>query len=128
MLNLRDIAAADCQKIIENSASGFGWPLIVTDPAGTTAELTGFSNDVAESIDPETGLAISGRVISVALNIRTLSTAGLGMPEGISDSASKPWVIEFTDINGFSGVYKVQRSNPDRALGLVTCLAEPYDK
>lgn len=123
---LRETAEADLAGILEDGTTGFGWPITVTDPSGTVGNLTGFSNDVAEVIDPDTGQAVSGRIASVALRISSLTAAGLGLPEGIADAASKPWQVAFTDVNLNPFTFKVQRSSPDRALGIVTCILELY--
>lgn len=127
-MGLRTIAEQDLGVILEDSGTGFGWPITVTDPSGNsgTGPLTGFSDDIAQIIDPDTGQAVSGRLASVALRISSLTAAGLALPRGIADSGSKPWVIEFDDINGNPYKFKVSQSNPDRALGLVTCLLELY--
>lgn len=125
-MSLRQLAEADLGVILEDGATGFGWPITITDPAGNTGTLTGFSDDIAQIIDPDTGQAVSGRLASVALRISSLALEGLTLPRGIADAGSKPWVIEFDDINGNAFKFKVSESNPDRALGLVTCLLELY--
>lgn len=127
-MGLRTIAEQDLGVILEDSDTGFGWSITVTDPSGNsgTGPLTGFSDDIAQIIDPDTGQAVSGRLASVALRISSLTATGLTLPRGIADSGSKPWVIEFDDINGNPYKFKVSQSNPDRALGLVTCLLELY--
>lgn len=125
-MNLRVQAEADAKAILEDGLLGFGWPITVTDPLGTAGSLTGFSNDIAELIDPDTGQAVSGRLATVALSISSLTDAGLGLPVGIADSTSKPWLMAFDDINGNPFVFKVQKSNPDRALGIITCILEIY--
>lgn len=125
-MNLRQLAEADLGGILEDSATGFGWSISLTDPAGTVAALTGFSDDIAQLIDPETGQAISGRLASVALRISSITLAGLGLPRGIADSTVKPWLVSFNDINGNAYTFKVMQSNPDRALGLVTLVLEAY--
>lgn len=125
-MSLRQLAEADLGVILEDGATGFGWPITITDPAGDTGTLTGFSDDIAQIIDPDTGQAVSGRLASVALRISSLALEGLTLPRGIADAGSKPWVIEFDDINGNAFKFKVSESNPDRALGLVTCLLELY--
>lgn len=126
-MSLRELAETDLGLILEDSSTSFGWSITVTDPAGTSRTLTGFSDDIAQIIDPDTGQAVSGRLASVALRTSSLIAAGLTLPRGIADSGSKPWVIEFDDINGNSYKFKVSQSNPDRALGLVTCLLELYE-
>tara|TARA_R100000388_G_scaffold63439_3_gene46356 strand:+ start:47 stop:226 length:180 start_codon:yes stop_codon:yes gene_type:complete len=57
----------------------------------------------------------------------SLVLEGLGLPKGIADTGSKPWVIQFDDIGGTPYKFKVSQSNPDRALGLVVCLLELYE-
>ena len=125
-MGLRAKAGADAKTILEDGAIGFGWPITVTDPSGTVGNLTGFSNDISELIDPDTGQAVSGRLASVALSIDSLTDAGLGLPVGIADSTLKPWLVAFDDVNGNPFTFKVQRSNPDRALGIITCILEFY--
>lgn len=126
-MSLRQLAEADLGVILEDSATGFGWPISVTDPDGNVGSLTGFSDDIAQVIDPDTGQAVSGRLASVALRISSLALVGLTLPRGIADTGSKPWVVEFDDINGNAYKFKVSQSNPDRALGLVTLLLELYE-
>jgi len=127
-MNLRELAEQDLGRIVENADTGFGWAITLTDPAGfsSSGPLTGLSDDIAQVIDPETGQAVSGRLASVALRISTLMVEGYTMPKGIADSSKKPWLVEFEDINGNPYKFKITESNPDRALGLVTCLLETY--
>ena len=125
-MSLRALAEADLGVILEDSIHGFGWPITVTAPDGATALLTGYSDDISQIIDPDTGQAVSGRLASVGLRISSLTAANLTLPQGIADASSKPWIIEFNDINGNAFKFKVLQSNPDRALGLVVCLLELY--
>jgi len=126
-MSLRQLAETDLGVILEDGTTGFGWPITITDPAGTVGALTGFSDDISQIIDPDTGQAVSGRLASVAIRISSLTAAGLALPQGIANSASKPWIVDFDDINGNAFKFKVSQSNPDRALGLVTCLLELYE-
>lgn len=126
-MGLREIAEQDLGAILEDGITGFGWPITVTDPDGNTADLTGFSDDIAQIIDPDTGQAVSGRLASVSLRISSLTNEELGIPRGIADSTIKPWLIAFDDINGIPYTFKVSQSNPDRALGLVVCLLELFE-
>lgn len=126
-MNLRELAEADLKYILEDSATGFGWAIAVTNPEGETAELIGASNDISQVVDPETGQVVSGRSASVALRVASLFEAGFNsLPVGIADSTRKPWVIAFTDINGNPHTFKVIQSNPDRGLGVVTLILEAY--
>lgn len=126
-MGLREIAAADMSFIIETDEHGFRWPITVTDPDGLTADMYGFSDDISQIIDPDTGQAVSGRLASVSLIISSLYALGFGIPQGIADVTKKPWLIQFDDINGNSFTFKVSESNPDRALGTVVCILELYD-
>lgn len=126
-MSLRVLAEADLAVILEDDVTGFGWPITVTAPTGAVATVTGFSDDISQLIDAETGQAVSGRLATVAIRVSTLlSFAGMSMPRGIADAGEKPWVVEFNDINGNVHKFKVRESNPDRALGIVVCILEAY--
>lgn len=127
-MSLRDLAHRDLAVILDGDIYGARWPITVTDPSGNTESLFGFSTDISMLIDPDTGQAVSGRLATVAIRIQLLIDAGLGLPVGIVDLTSKPWVIEFNDINGNPYVFKVNESNPDRAAGVVICILETYNK
>ncbi len=127
-MGLRETAEQDLGTIMEDSATGFGRPITLTAPDGTVGLLTGFSDDIAQVIDPDTGQAVSGRLASAALRIAHIEAKlpGKGLPVGIADAAIKPWLVAFDDINGNSFTFKVAQSNPDRTLGLVTLILEIY--
>lgn len=126
-MNLRRQSEADLEYILEDSATGFGWSVTVTDPNGLIATLTGSSNDISQVVDPETGQIVSGRSASVALRVASLFKAGFNsLPTGVADRNSKPWRVTFKDINGICYDFKVIQANPDRTLGIVTCILEIY--
>lgn len=127
-MSLRTLAEQDLGAILEDSAYGFGWSITLTDPDGLTDTLTGFSDDISQVVDPDTGQLVSGRLASVALRISSLVAAGFTLPRNVSDNTSKPWVVTFDDINGTAHTFKVRQSDPDRALGLVVCILEGYDE
>ena len=120
-MGLRATAETDLSGILENE-NDFGWPIRITNPAGAFQDLIGFGNDIAQLIDPDTGVAISGRQASVALRMSSLDA----LPVAIANSTSKPWLVTFDSINGETQTFKVIESNPDRSLGLITCLLEVY--
>lgn len=126
-MSLRQQAETDLGLILEDEVTGFSWPITITDPDGTTKPLMGFSDDISQIIDPDTGQAVSGRLASVALRISSLTTAGLALPKGITNADKKPWIVGFDDISGNPYKFKVSQSNPDRALGLVILLLELYE-
>lgn len=124
---LRDTAEKDLAITLEDDITGFGWAITVTDSDGNVGSLKGTSNDISDLIDPDTGQAVSGRLATVALRISSLTAAGLGIPKSIADATIKPWRIGFDDINGNAFTFKVKKSNPDRGLGIVTCILEAYE-
>lgn len=121
-MGLRAQAAADAKTILEDSASGFGWPLTLTSPAGESSMLTGFATDVAESVDPETGVAVSGRRASVAISLLSLPA----LPVAVADDDARPWLVTMADVAGAEATWKVVEVLPDRALGVVVLLLEAY--
>lgn len=125
-MSLRTLAESDLTTIVNDQSGGFGWPVTLTDPSETSANLSCLSNDISLAIDPETGQLISSRTASVSLVISDLINAGLALPRNIADSSSKPWVVTFDDINGNSHTFKVKESNPDRAIGIVVLILERY--
>ena len=126
-MSLRAVAEADLNVILEDSVMGFGYPIILTSPDEVSKNLTGFSNDISTLIDPETGLAVSGRTASAALRISSLIAAGFDtLPRAIQKETDKPWLVQFDDINGNPFTFKVQDGNPDRALGIITLTLEIY--
>ena len=125
-MSLRELAEADSRVILNDNAFGFGYPITITDPAGTVVPLVGFSNDISQVVDPDTGVAVSGRLATAALNINDIIDAGLTLPKGIADAGSKPWLIMFDDINGNAHTFKVSKSDPDRAIGMLICTLEFY--
>jgi hypothetical protein len=128
-MSLRELAEQDLSSILEDKVTGFGWDITLRTPDDTTAQLVGFSNDISQVIDPDTGLLVSGRHATIALRTALIRDAlkGDGLPVGIADGAVKPWLVEFKDINGYNHTFKVVKSNPDRALGIVTCILEAYN-
>ena len=130
-MSLRATAEADLEFTLEDSGE-WGYPIKVTDPAGLFKTINGQAKDISQLIDPDTGQAVSGRLAAVTLRISTLTSdtpgPALALPEGIADPDSRPWVIEFDDINGNPHVFKVSESDPDRTIGLVVLLLEKYNK
>ncbi len=125
-MGLRETAAADNRAILEDSAGGFGWPVTVRDSSGLEASLVGFSGDISQAIDVETGQLVSGRQAHVTLSLATLAAAGLGVPSGVAERDRRPWVVKFNDIAGESHTFKVSDARPDRTIGCVVCTLEAY--
>lgn len=126
-MSLKELISRDTKNILEDTDTGFGWGITVTNPDGVSSDgLKGYSNDIAEMIDVDTGVAVSGRTASVAIHLDSLSDQGLEIPVGIADKSKKPWIVEFNDILGNPYTFKVSESRPDRAMGVVVCLLECY--
>mgnify|MGYP006987896169 CR=1 FL=1 len=105
---------------------GFAWPIVVTNPDGRSVCLRGFSTDISDVIDLETGQLVSGRQAEVALPMAAVSKAGLELPQHVASEAGKPWLMKFEDIEGSSHTFKVLRTAPDRTVGLILCYLEAY--
>ncbi len=125
-MGLRELAERDLKGILEDRATGFGWPITLTTPDGVSKPFTGFSNDIAQTIDPGTGELVSGRLATMLLRTSSLYAAGFPLPQGVADTNSKPWVVQFNDINGLPYSFKIRNTNPDRALGVISCILEMY--
>ena len=125
-MGLRQEVRRNAHLMLTDCAHGFAWPLVVTNPDGKSVRLYGFSTDISDLIDPETGQAISGRQAEVVLSMDSLSASGMKHPAYIADSGSKPWTITFDDIEGKPHAFKVMRSAPDRTTGIVLCFLEAY--
>ena len=69
-------------------------------------------------------MPVSGRNANVALRIASIRAAGFELPKGIEDGALTPWLVEYTTVTGETITTKIMASNPDRALGLLTCRLE----
>jgi hypothetical protein len=121
-MGLRAQAAADAKAILEDSTSGFGWPLTLTSPAGMATLHTGFATDVFESVDPETGVIVSGRQASVTISLLSLAE----LPTAVAEKGRRPWVVTFADVTLAAATWKVVEVLPDRALGVVRLILEAY--
>ncbi len=127
-MGLRADAEKDLAFILEDDITGGAFPITVTNPAGLVKPLKGYTNDISQLIDPDTGQAVSGRLATVSLRISSLIAAGYTtLPENVPDASIKPWLIAFDDINGSSYTFKVNESNPDRAIGIITCMLGKYN-
>jgi hypothetical protein len=125
-MGLRQEIRQHTHNILQDVKHGFAWSLVVTNPDGISACMAGFSTDIADLIDPETGMAVSGRQAEVTLSFDSLKAVGLDHPAYVADGSGKPWTVRFDDIEGTSHIFKVMRSAPDRTMGLVLCYLEAY--
>ena len=128
-MNFLEIAQQDKAFTLKDSEFGFGTVITLTDPDLLSANVTGRANDIFFSIDPNTGVAVSGRTATIAVDMQELEDKGFStLPKGESDKTKKPWIVEYTDQLGKSYTFKVLEGNPDRTLGIVLCTLEFYKK
>jgi hypothetical protein len=124
-MGLREQAALDALRFLEDQC-GFGWPITLTNPDGAKLRLTGFSNDIGQTIDADTGMLVSGQQASVALPLLRLKGEQWAIPRMIPDQSMKPWLVTFDDVAGVTRTYKVRETLPDQAIGVIVCMLEAY--
>jgi hypothetical protein len=127
-MGLRDVAFSDCGNILRDTAA-FGTPITLTSPAGVVTSVNGNTNDVRFTIDPETGVAVVARRVSVAVHLSNLPE----LPAAVPDNGSPPWIVSFRQPSGDPLVpgrlwtFKVIEVQPDRTLGSVPLILEQFD-
>ena len=129
-MSLRDQAEADLAVTLEPPGD-FGTPFTLTQPDGfeSATQLFGAANDIGQLIDPDTGQGVSGRHATLTARISTLANAGYtSLPEGIADSSSDPWIVEFAGLATGAQKYKVKETRPDRGLPVVTMVLEFWNE
>jgi hypothetical protein len=125
-MSLRELLEQDLQHTLED-ASSFGWPITFITPSGTEIYMYGQTSDISQIIDPDTGVAISGRSAHVTARLSRFYDSGAGLPSGVVEQGKLSWLCRFNDINGITYTFKVSKSEPDRTIGIVTCMLEAYD-
>jgi hypothetical protein len=112
--------------ILEDPSGLSNVPITLTSPAGVATIVPGFPTDVSESVDPETGVVVSGHQAAVAISLLALIAAGVEMPTGVVEKSRRPWLVAFTDATGEAHTWKVVEALPDRTVALVRLLLEGY--
>ncbi len=117
-MGLWEMAAADNAKFLQDVDGGFARPVTLQSPSGTTAIINALCNDIANTIDPETGAVVAARYATVTFAKPALVAAGLGIPVGVN--SGKPWRVSF---HGADGELKTFMINdvPSDDIGAVTC-------
>jgi len=120
-MSLRTQAEADLASTLEASQD-FGFPIVLTDPSGNVSNgLMASAGDIGASIDPDTGMPVSGRRALLTVRMATLTAQGFTtLPEGVQAATASPWIVAFAGPSSGTQLYKVKRSMPDRTLGIVT--------
>lgn len=125
-MGLREQAEQAFREIMSDN-DGAVWPVTLVNPAGViSAPFNGRTNDIHLMIDPNTGMAVSGRQASVVISWREIQDSGLGTPEGIADGTAKPWLARFDDLYGASYEFKIRETHPDRDIGSLVCILEVW--
>ncbi len=128
-MNFLEIAQQDKSFTLKDSEFGFGTVITITDPNLLSATVTGRSNDISFAIDPNTGVAVSGRTATIAIDMQELTDKGFtSLPVAQTDKTKKPWLVEYTDQLGNAHVFIVLEANPDRTLGIVLCTLDFFEK
>ena len=128
-MNFLEIAQQDKAFTLNDDEFGFGSTINLTDPDQFSADVVGRTNDISLAIDPNTGVAVSGRTATVAIDMQELIDKGFSsLPAAQSDKTKKPWIVELDDSQGNTHVFTVLEGNPDRTLGVVLCTLQFYKK
>lgn len=128
-MNFLKIAQQDKSFTLKDSEFGFGTVITITDPDLLSADVTGRTNDIGFAIDPGTGVAVSGRTATIAIDMQELTDKGFtSLPVAQTDKTKEPWLVEYIDQLGNAHVFIVSEGNPDRTLGIVLCTLQFYKK
>ena len=128
-MNFLEIAQQDKAFTLNDKEFGFGTEITLTDPSLFSAIVVGRTNDISFAIDPDTGVAVSGRTATVAIDLHVLTDAGFSsLPSAQSDKTKKPWIVEWIDLKGNSHSFTILEANPDRTLEIVLCTLQFYKK
>lgn len=126
-MGLRQQAELDLREIVSDTCDFGNDTISLTSPDKVAKSMTGFSTDIYQTVDPDTGLVVAGRTASVALPIAKIYDSGFtSLPRGVDEIDSAPWLVTFDDILGRTRTFKVQNSLPDREVGIVILILEAY--
>ncbi len=125
-MGLRAESVATRKEIMADTSTAAGWAGVLTNPNQVSSNLTVRTNDISLVIDADTGQAVSGRTCTVVFDLEALDSASIGVPIGVPDESSKPWIFETSDSRGIQYKFKIVSTEPDNILGLLTCFLEVY--
>ena len=126
-MTLRQLAETQLATLVESQTQGFGHEVTLVDPDGVSEQVVGLNCDIAQSIDPTTGMIISGRTASITFRNSTMINLFGKLPVAITETINTPWTVVMNDINGVTGTFKICRTMPDRTIGIVVCFLENYN-
>lgn len=125
-MSLRNLATDDLGRILNDDIGGFAVAIEIIDPLGLSLPFKGLSTDIHQTIDPETGVTVSGRSASVSVFIRDLQVAGFQIPHRVMQEEERPWQVLFLDSSGAEHHFIVRESMPDRTIGCLVLTLEAY--
>ena len=117
----------DAPADLETFLTAEGRDITFIDPHGVSAVIKAIWRDIHLAVDPDTGQAVSARQASVFTTEQRLRDAGLnGIPTGVSERTSAPWIARVTDTGGAERTYKVSERLPDAGFGAVLLNLEAH--
>lgn len=112
-MNLRDQAELDNSFLVEDSVSGFGSAIKLTDLQGVVYNVTGIYNRIGVDIDPETGLLVAGKKSTITVRASNFSADNL---------PNDGWTVETLDIMGKMVNARISFVMPDLTAGRITAI------
>jgi hypothetical protein len=115
-MNLKTLAEADGEIVIEDADNGFAVPITFTLPPvdeyseATVINVNGIYNRIGTFFDPDTGLQVPGDTSSVTVRISSLGG-------NVLDSR---WTVSVKDITGETITAKIMKPIFDKSLGRAT--------
>jgi hypothetical protein len=110
MSSLRERAAADAKKILENR-NGAGTPFVLVSKTNEEFQIVGSYGDIGYLLDTATGQAIQGRTIEAAYSMESLSAQTPLTPE-------RGWRFKVLGLSGQPVELFVVKYEPDRTMGI----------
>jgi hypothetical protein len=109
-MNIRERAAADSKKILENM-NGAGTPFVLVTKERQEFPIVGSFGDIGYLLNPATGEAIQGRTIQAAYSMESLRAQTPLEPE-------RGWRFNVLGLSGELTELFVTMYEPDRTIGI----------
>jgi hypothetical protein len=109
-MNIRERAAADSKKILEN-VNGAGTPFVLVTKERQEFSIIGSFDDIGYLLNPATGEAIQSRTIQAAYSMESLRAQTPLEPE-------RGWRFKVLGLSGELMELFVTMYEPDRTIGI----------
>ena len=109
---------------IMHSEDGAVWDCTITSPGGVSYPFKCRMADNHAPVETGTDVVVTGRQVSISVFIPDLVAVGFENIYGVASNSAKPWKVEFENIIGQSGTYKVVETNPDYGIGNIILFLE----